>query len=212
MNRILFLLPLVVVLLLGACATRPEPGFKVPQGMILAVAPFTQPRHMGQLLAGYVPEDQPLVGPTVLTDLDADLESLLLARLGRNFLGTTLTRQCVEIVDRDISSSRVSALDYWLQVGRCLSADYMLVPQLFEWGERAGGQWGSAEPAKVVLDMFLIGMADESVRRFHFDEAQIALSQNILEAPTFVRRGGKWLTARELAGEGIHRGLEDLGL
>jgi hypothetical protein len=201
-----------VLLFLRACAPKPKPGFHVPEGAILAVADFTQPRHMGELLAGYIPEDQPLADPEDLAVLDARLQDALHRRLGRNFMGHVLTGQCREIVDQDIRSSRVSAFDYWLRVGRCLSADYILVPQVLEWQERRGGEWGATGSAKVVLDMFLISVTDESVQRFHFDETQLALSENILTAPSFVRRGGKWITARQMAEEAMELGLEELGL
>lgn len=45
---------------------------------------------------------------------------------------------------------------------------------------------------------------------FAFDETQQPLSENIFRFFTFVKRGGKWITAGELAREGIHKAVDSL--
>ncbi|GHV55345.1 hypothetical protein FACS1894206_09640 [Deltaproteobacteria bacterium] len=48
--------------------------------------------------------------------------------------------------------------------------------------------------------------------RSHFDETQAALADNLLDAGKFFARGGKWITATELAREGMVKAVKDLGL
>ena len=50
------------------------------------------------------------------------------------------------------------------------------------------------------------------VKKFHFEETQQALADNILDAKKFVARNGRWLSAIELAQEGLQKGLAELGL
>jgi hypothetical protein len=47
--------------------------------------------------------------------------------------------------------------------------------------------------------------------RFHFDETQRSLTENLLEAGKFVKRGGKWITAANCR-RGHRKGVEELGL
>ena len=50
------------------------------------------------------------------------------------------------------------------------------------------------------------------IKQFHFDETQQSLATNILDARKFVSRNGRWLSAMELAQEGLTKGLAELGL
>lgn len=50
------------------------------------------------------------------------------------------------------------------------------------------------------------------MNHFHYDYQQQALSDNILELDKFLKRKGQWVTASDLAGEAIAKGVKDLGL
>ena len=61
--------------------------------------------------------------------------------------------------------------------------------------------------------LYLIDVRTGSmVRNFHFDETQQSLVSNILDAKKFVSRNGRWLSAMELAQEGLKKGIAELGL
>ena len=47
---------------------------------------------------------------------------------------------------------------------------------------------------------------------FHYDYQQQALTDNFLELNQFLKRKGQWVTAADLAREGIAKGLKELGL
>lgn len=211
--RPLFLVALAACLLLPACANRKAPRAAARLGGTLAVAAFSQPRHDWELLAGAIPDNAPLVEPKVLHDLDARLDAALAANRKISPIPARLTRQCQEIAVFEQKGSRTSALRYWLEVGRCMGVDALLAPQLIYLVERDGGEMGVRVPASVILELYLIDVKGQALAgRFHFDETQLSLSENLLDADKFLRRGGKWITAAELAGEGIEQGLGELGL
>jgi hypothetical protein len=187
-------------------AITPQPR---PLGNI-AVAAFTAPKYNWELLAGYLPEEGKGVKPEILAKLDSTLDQTLRVHGVKVSSTPAATRQCQEIVVFErAGKSRESAWAYWLNVGRCLPADFILVPQVLYWKELEGG----GNPASVVMDLFLLDVkAERVVHRYHFDETQKALSDNLLDMGKFVRRGGEWVGADVLAKEGIEAGLREMGL
>lgn len=211
--RFLPVLALAACLLLPACANRKAPRPAAKLTGTLAVAAFTQPRHDWELLAGYIPDNAQAVAPKLLADLDARLDAALAANRQLSPVPARLTRQCQEIAVFEQKGSRTSALKYWLEVGRCMGVDSLLAPQLIYLAERDGGEMSVRAPAAVILELYLVDVQGQALAgRFHFDETQLSLTENLMDADKFVRRGGKWISAVELAGEGIEKGLAELGL
>ncbi len=196
-------------LLATGCAPKAVAPQPRPLGSV-AVAAFTAPKYNWELIAGYLPEEGKTVKPEVLAKLDETLSQSLRAHGVKNTLTPAQTRQCQEIVVFERSNkSRESAWSYWLSVGRCLPADFILVPQVLRWKELGGG----GNPASVVIDLYLIDVrAERLVTRFHFDETQKALTDNLLDLNKFVQRKGEWVEADVLAKEGIEAGLREMGL
>lgn len=213
LTRTLFIVGLLAALVLSAGCGKKAPNVERPTGK-LAVATFTNPVYTWELLAGYIPvEEGKRVSKEVLTKLDATLASALAEHGVIDYTPASVTRQCQEIVVMEQNNiPRMSAWKYWKGVGECMEADYLLVPQLLHWEERVGSSGGVVKPASVVLDLFLISIKDGSLIRAHFDETQVALSDNLLTIDKFVDRGGKWVTAERLAADGIKEKLLELGL
>ncbi|MFP4258336.1 MAG: hypothetical protein ACLFRE_04960 [Desulfovermiculus sp.] len=179
----------------------------------LAVADFVKPCDSWQLLAGCLPEDEEPLSPEVLQALNSLLEQELHAKEVTSYIGPSVVEQCREIVLFEVEDLGMSGLEYWSRIGRCVPADLLLIPQVFEWRERKGGEWGAEEPAKVVLDLYLLDVQNkELLDRFHYDQEQKSLTEDLLGFGRFIRRGGKWVSAETLAQEGIKQGLEELGL
>lgn len=200
------LLASLAALLLCSCSTRTE-RHPVRTDVRLVVAPFLQPRSDGDLLAGYIPEDHELASGEDLQALEDELMELVAASERENVRGPKLVTACVP------PRRTEPPLTHWAGVGRCAEADYLLLPVLLDFRERIGGEAGAERPAEVVLDLFVIDVAETRlVSRFHFDEAQVSLSENFLALETFFARGGTWISARELAREGMALGVKDLGL
>jgi hypothetical protein len=84
---------------------------------------------------------------------------------------------------------------------------------VIDWRERDGSEIGATKPASVDFVLYLIDVRTGAmVRQFHFDETQQSLVANILDAKKFVSRSGRWLSAMELAQEGLKKGIAELGL
>lgn len=193
---------------------RPAPQATAPRPVgKLAIAGFTNPTKTMDLMAGYLPEEDKPVKPEVLANLDVVLQDTLNKHGVLEYVPASVTRQCQNVVVFESGGvPRMSAFKYWLGVGKCMAADYLLVPQVIYWQDRKGGEMGVENPASVVLDIFLINVKEESLLRAHYAETQQALSENILDARKFFSRGGKWITAQQLATEGIDQKLLELGL
>ncbi|MBU1001225.1 MAG: hypothetical protein KKE73_01750 [Proteobacteria bacterium] len=208
-----------VVALVAVCALfvlascqRPTTVVEGPQGS-LAVAGFFQPQSSRELMAGYLPEDPLPVPNKILGELDAALSAALASGDAQTWIRPPRVDHCrAQLLERS-EGKPGAAFKHWLEVAKCVEVDWLLVPQVTYWRERDGSDISVRDAASVTMDLFLISVADESiVRRFHFEETQLSLTENILDAGKFVRRGGKWITALELAREGLKRGVKEFGL
>ncbi|MFQ9492430.1 MAG: hypothetical protein ACLR0N_17105 [Bilophila wadsworthia] len=84
-----------------------------------------------------------------------------------------------------------------------------------DWRERAGSSAGVTTSAAVNMDFYLIDVREPGgalVSRSHFKEKQVGLSDNLMNFDTFLKRGAKWLTAQELAMEGMQKMIKEFGL
>ena len=90
------------------------------------------------------------------------------------------------------------------KTGEALRADLVMTGFVWRYKNRVGGDRAASSPASVGFDLILIHTADgKMLWTERFEETQRALSENILNAKTFLDRGGKWVTAEELAKEGL---------
>jgi hypothetical protein len=194
---------------LAACAPRVavEP---IPAGARMAVASPIVPRSDAELLAGVLPqapvqispEDREILGRSLLEEA---------SKRPQSWIGPRAVTGCAEHVLAHLQG-RGSAVRFWQEVGKCANADFVLIPFVLFWEERIGGEWGVERPAHVILDLFLVETNSGAVRRFHFDEEQRGLAENLFLAAKFARRQGRWLSAQELARDGFVQGLRALGL
>lgn len=198
-------------LLVTGCA-RKAPIAQLPAGISLAVAPVEVPLYDWELMAGVLPDEPTRIDSESLAALDVQMSALLDGTSGRTVMKSAAVRKCEQQIVESKPRQRFSAPGYWREVGRCLSSDYVLVPQISRWEERAGGEWGVERPAAVTVDLYLVDVATGQVRRYHFEEQQQGLAENLLKGKRFFKRKGKWLTPQELACEAFEAGIEELGL
>ena len=93
--------------------------------------------------------------------------------------------------------------------GRRHDADGVMVGFVYRYKERVGKGYGVESPASVAFDMHLIRVADErTIWSAHFDETQQSLGDNLFKLGSFLSRGGRWVTAEELAKSGLEKILE----
>ncbi len=210
-TALIFRLGLTAVLTfaLFACATPKQPPMPVGN-LKLGVAYFTQPEYTGDLLAGYMTDDVQRIDEKVLSDLDGLFSSVLARESKHSFESQESALRCGKKQEQD---KKQAAIRRWSAIGRCMGVDILLVPQMLEWRERDGGDYGVVTPAKVVMDIYVLDVHAESlISRSRYDETQSALTSNLLDTGKFIKRGGKWVTARDLAKEGMVKAVKELGL
>ena len=217
MNRSLFsrlVMAAAMALLLvsaAACSKKQPPHIEELPNLTLGIAPFTMPRTLGDLLAGALPADQKAVELAVLQGLDDTLTDMLRERK-RPFIPISESYKCYATIVKD-GQFQGTSLEKWIEVGRCLKADILLVPQLLYWQDREGGPLGVEAPASVTFELFLVDVrTGVLLSRYRFEETQTSLLGNLLTLNKFVARHGQWITANQLAAEGMRAGLEELGL
>jgi hypothetical protein len=107
--------------------------------------------------------------------------------------------------DKDVGMSYVRVLQ---EVGKAFKADAALGGTIYRWREREGSAAGVNRPASVAFDLQLVRPADGAILwRDKFDKTQQSLSENLLDAKTFVQGRGRWMTAGELAAIGLRKVL-----
>jgi len=85
-----------------------------------------------------------------------------------------------------------------------LDADAIVVGYLYRWRERRGYDYSVEKPASVFFEIQVYRIQDgKVVWKGVFDKTQPSLMENVLGASYFVKDRGRWLTAKELAGEGM---------
>lgn len=197
----------------SGCVQPQQPP--VPTGNLsIGVAFFTQPKEPSHMLAGYVVEDVPQIDEKILNDMDSLFASVLAEKSKNSFRSRESALKCSRTVTpQNGRNNNQAALRTWSAIGRCMEVDLLVVPQLLDWQERDGGSLGVVTPSRVVMDVFVVDVRNETlISRSRFDETQSALTSNLLEADKFFKRGGKWITARDLAKEGLEKAVKELRL
>lgn len=97
------------------------------------------------------------------------------------------------------------------RLGELVYADAVVSGRVLRFRERVGEEWGIKSPASVsfVLELWDVKRGD-IIWSGQFDETQKPLSENIFAIGEFTQRGGKWLTAEELALEGVKKAISQL--
>lgn len=96
------------------------------------------------------------------------------------------------------------------RIGEKSGTDAVLYGRIFRYEEREGRAYSVQRPASVAFDLHLVRTSDGVIIwKGRFDETQTSLMENILRFPSYLKRGFKWLTADELAEEGVDKVMED---
>lgn len=210
-GALLALLVLTLLAVLPGCSQRQRGPAPLPDATI-GVAAFTQPTAMADLLAGYIPEDQQKVEEETFADLDRAFGDILRGETKRVY-SFAATKPSLSTQAGGRTGGRPQALAYWVEVGRQADVDFLLVPQVIDLHERQGGDMGVTESASIMMDVFLIDVKGGTlVKRSNYDEKQMGLADNLLEVGKFVGRKGKWLSALDLAREGMRKAVKEFGL
>ncbi len=203
----------LVLLALSSCAGTKEPPEAIPLGKVL-VLPF---EDMYKVYGKDVSFKCPLCGAVHMIDeVDEGADTFLTER----FFEKLREKRKFELVGPGQAIGARSALmsnegmaldekELVLETARKVSAQAVVVGQVFRFKEREGTSYSVQSPASVAFDILLYNAGDGRLLwSGHFDETQQALTENLFNMSAFVKRGIKWLTARELATDGLDRLLE----
>jgi hypothetical protein len=197
------------------CHYREDTAFPLPEGKIafdrIAVAPFQQ----------VAPEEAasgavrcPLCGMTFNAagspgHPEKVLEELFLAQLEKERPKViVIAGERVAGVYRRVSSDSltISPREVLRRVGSELGAEGVVAGYVYRFRERKGVSYTVQQPASVAFEIHLLRVSDGAlVWRGTFDKTQSSLMENLLQVGSFFRGKGKWVTAEELAGEGIEQ-------
>lgn len=97
------------------------------------------------------------------------------------------------------------------RIGEMVYADAVMMGRVQRYRERVGDEWGAKSPASVsfVLDLVDVRRGDV-IWSASFDETQKSLSENIFAFGDISQRGVRWLSADQLAQEGVKKAIGQL--
>lgn len=114
---------------------------------------------------------------------------------------------------REVSQSLPASSDpaRLRRIGEMVYADAVIVGRVQRYRERVGDEWGAKSPASVafVLDLVDVRRGDV-IWSARFDETQKSLSENIFAIGDVGERGIRWLSAAQLAQEGVKKAVAQL--
>ena len=213
LKKTYWVISVAIIVFLSACSTQqPAPQetaqpFNFKRLLVLPVEDMAraygenvtvQCRLCGNvLITGKVAEG----ADVILTD---HLEGLLLKKKDFEMIPSSQGQGALSDVLSD-DASELPERELLVKVGLALDADAVLAGKVYRFIERDGTNYSVTSPASVGFDMILVRVADgRTMWSGHFDETQRSLFENIYKLNTFVKRGGRWVTAEQLAIEGLN--------
>jgi hypothetical protein len=190
-------------LVLGCSARQSQE--KPPNIDLLAVLPIERVAAEGSDTEegedGALPEDAGLA-------VTAQIYGFLAAQPDFRFVADLTVQDIVHrasVRDAPDLTARAVAL------GKEGSADAVIFGTVSRFRERVGTEWGATSPAAVSFDLSLVFVASgEVLWQGRFDQTQQPLSSNFFDSWMFWRAGPHWFSARELAGLGVDKLLEQM--
>jgi hypothetical protein len=103
-----------------------------------------------------------------------------------------------------VESLKNTMLGVIKKVGRDVGADVVVIGHVYRYMERVGYGYSVEKPASVAYEIHLIRVSDGSpIWRGVFDKTQKSLMEDVFQISSFYKGHGKWLTARQLAKQGM---------
>lgn len=123
-----------------------------------------------------------------------------------NFEILSLKKSDTEFAKLKSGKPKIYYKDIAIDVGRVLGADSVMIGVISHYTERGGSEWGVESPSTVAFSVEVLSTKDGRVIwETYFTETQKPLFDNLFDIKKFVKRGGKWISADELAKEGARK-------
>jgi len=207
-----------LLIIINSCHHREDMGVPVPEGKgvftRIAVVPFQQ----------IAPDDVrgdavrcPLCGMIFNASGSSGnpekiIESLFIKKLDqKNRKFNVVAGDRVAGIYRRIATESLKAplRQVVRDVGSELGVEGVIVGYVYRFRERKGASYSVEQPASVAFELHLVRVEDGAVVwRGHFDKTQSSLMENLLQLTSFYRERGRWVTAEELAEEGMEQVLK----
>ncbi len=139
------------------------------------------------------------------------VEELLVEKLKDFKTIEIIPQEKVEGIYRRVSaeSLKMPLLEIIKKTGGELDADLIAVGYVFRYVERIGYDYSAEKTASVAFEINFVNPKDGSIIwRGIFDKTQKSLMEDVLQIASFYKGHGKWLTARELAKQGLDQALK----
>ena len=211
---------ILVVFLLGACATQGGPVIRLQGDLTkiekVAVLPYI---NMTTIHGEGATISSPLTGRVFVTGpvakrADQFLTEQVVSRMQQDIAFKMVPARNANIILNTVADGKGLSWNRRMQLaetGRQLGADAIMVGHVYRFRERVGTNLAANSPASVAFDLYIIDCQQESVVWSAFyNYTQQALNDNLGGMSNFVRRGGRWVTAEELATLAIENMFADL--
>ena len=144
-------------------------------------------------------------GRAVISDkFMADFNKELYSRLSAGLIGVKVTGPEISFKAMDTIKLNPDNIGYIPEFCRRTGCDAVLTGEIKEYGERVGGEYGVENPASFGFTAKLHdGKTGNIIWEDYYYEKQIPLTENVVEVGKFIKRKGKWISAQEIANEGI---------
>ncbi|MBW1897115.1 MAG: hypothetical protein JRI47_08655 [Deltaproteobacteria bacterium] len=213
---------LLFLLIAGLCLTgcggnkaaSSPSGFKGPFNIeTLYVAPFhvaTERYEVGTTMQCSMCGAVFVTGPVGSGD-DVFMTEQLLASLRSETPYVVIPPEAGEgerskILSESLTVSRHALL---LQMGQNLGAEAVVSGTLFRFRQREGTGFSVETPASVAFSVYLVRVSDGRLLwDGHFDQTQKPLSEDFTRFFSFVKSGWGWLTAEQLAQQGMEQVMD----
>jgi hypothetical protein len=101
-------------------------------------------------------------------------------------------------------NSRPKLIRSLQSIGRRHKSDGVLIGFLYAFRERKGASLGVDSPAHVSFEIVLVSVTSGRLLwQPKFSETQEPLNENLFELGKFIRRKGRWITARDMAEQAL---------
>ncbi|QTA81984.1 Uncharacterized protein dnl_43450 [Desulfonema limicola] len=107
----------------------------------------------------------------------------------------------------------IPEIERFINTGKKLKTDAVLTGHIYRYQDRVGGKYSVESPASIAFDIHLVRVADGRLLwSAHFDETQKALTDDLFQLSSFLKRDGQWITADQMAAAGLEHLTEGLNL
>lgn len=220
-TRLLFPILLLVAIVVSCASSQPAPRSGKPAGPLgvktLLVVPFhiaSERYEVGTTLQCSMCGAVFVTGPVDPGDDTYMTEQLLTYLKTRTSYKLTPPGTAEGVRSKILADSLgMSRRDLLVEMARKSGSDAVVSGTLFRFRQRVGTGYSVETPASVAFSLYLIRAADgRMLWDGHFDETQKPLSEDLFRFFSFLKGGGGWLTAEELARQGIDKVMETFPL